>query len=93
MFDLVPFVGVNLRQEVLNHVLLPVVNRAVSFDLVRLELYILNVQASVVGKVSERYLDELFGKKIVLLGDMRVVQQVQHRLLAAHCGSRHVRRC
>lgn len=65
--------GVNLRQEVLNHVLLPVVDRAVSFDLVCLEIYILNVQASVVGPVSESYLDELFGKKIVLLGDMKIV--------------------
>ena len=65
--------GVNLRQEVLNHVLLPVVNRAVSLDLVCLELNILNVQSGIVGKVSKRYLDELFCKKIVLLGDMRVV--------------------
>jgi len=90
LLNLVAFVRVNLGQEVLNHVLLPVIDRAVTLDLISFEFYILYVETGVVREVSEGHLDELFGKKIVLLGDMGVIKQVQHRLLTTHCSSRHI---
>jgi hypothetical protein len=69
---------------------LPVINCSIALDLLRLELDVLNVHASIVREVSESNFNELFSKEIILLRYMGVVKQVLHRLLAAHGCARHV---
>ena len=91
LLNFVSLVGVDLRQKVLNYVVLPVVDGAVPFYLVSFELNVLNVHTGIVREVSKCHLYEFLGKEIVLLRNVRVIKQVLHRLLASHSCARHVR--
>ena len=80
-----------MRQEILNYVVLPVIDGAVPFNLVSFEFYVLDVHAGIIGEIPEGHLYKLLSKQVVLLGNVRVVEQVLHRLLTAHGCSGHVR--
>ena len=77
--------GVDLGQMVLNHISLPVLDGAVTFDLLFFEINIFDVHASVLREISELDLMEFFSKQ--LLGRLLFtdLSQALHGGLAAHC--------
>ena len=76
--------GVDLGQMVLNHISLPVLDGAVTFDLLFFEINIFDVNASVLREISELDLMEFFSKQ--LLGRLLFtdLSQALHGGLAAH---------
>lgn len=76
--------GVDLGQMVLNHISLPVLDGAVTFDLLFFEINIFDVHASVLREISELDLMEFFSKQ--LLGRLLFtdLSQALHGGLAAH---------
>ena len=90
--DLLLFLSVDRRQEVLNYVVLPVLHGAIPFALLRLQVDVLDVHPCVVTEIPKGYLRKFLSKQIFLSRDvqLRVLLHSLHRGLPAHRGARDV---